>query len=171
MSVRWGLPLIVGAALMAGCSSAASNPAWSTAPQSTITALSSAAASGSHPATESHSQVVNAVVSDCEATVRSLNGSGSATPVRYENTVDHLAAELNAVASRDGNPQEAAALRMEAADSTRYAADIATLSNAQDQHSTPWLSQQPFKDDLDRTLSDSQTLQQQYGIVCIPAGG
>lgn len=168
MIVRRVLPLIAGAALVAGCSSAAGGSAGSpasTAPSSASTAPSSAA-----PADESHSQVLKAVAADCEATVKSLNGSGGATPAQYQGTVDRLAAGLNAAASRDSNPQEAAALRREAADYVRYGADIATLPDAEYQHSTAWLSRQPFKGDLDRTLSDSQTLGQQYGIVCIPAG-
>lgn len=161
MIVRRVLPLIVGAALVAGCSSAAGGSAGS--PASTVP--SSAA-----PAGENHSRIVKTLVADCEATVKSLNGSGSATPAQYQSTVDRLAADLNAAASVDGNPAEAAALRREAADITRYGADIATLPNAEYQHSTAWLSQQPFKGDMDRTISDSQTLGQQYGIVCIPAG-
>lgn len=98
-------------------------------------------------------------------------GSGGATPARYESTVDHLVAELTALAGRDDSPQVAAALRREAADLCKYAADIGALPEAEYQHSTTFLSRQPVKGDLDRAIRDSRTLKQRYGIVCIPVGG
>ena len=120
----------------------------------------------------SHSQVVNLAARDCGATVKSLaRGSGGTTPTRYKSTVEQLAAELTGLADGDGSPQEAGALRREAADLSRYAADIGTLPNAEYQHSTAFLSQQPVKGDMGRAIRDSQVLQQRYGIVCIPVAG
>lgn len=116
--------------------------------------------------------MVRVAARDCEATVRSLaRGNGAATPKRYEGTVDHLVTELTALADRDGNGQEADALRAEAKDLGRYAADIGALPNSEYQHSTAFLSRQPIKGDLNRTIKVSQVLKQRYGIVCIAAGG
>ena len=130
-----------------------------------------AQAGGSHPVAASHSQIAKALVSDCEAEVKSLaRGSGAATPASYKSTVDHFAAEMTALAGSDGNPLEAAALRKGAEDLTRYAADIGALPDAEYLHSTTYLTTQPIKGDLAQTIRDSQTLKQRYGLVCIPAG-
>lgn len=134
----------------------------------------SPSASG-HPAARlpavSHRQIVRVVARDCEAEVKSLSrGSGAATPQRYQGTVDHFAAELRALADRDGNAPEADALRAEAQDLGRYAAAIGALPDSEYQHGT-YLLRQPIKGELARTLRDSRTLGQRYGIVCIPAGG
>jgi len=127
--------------------------------------------SGTHPAAASHSQVAKALVRDCEAMVKSLaRGSGGATPTRYKSTVDHFVAELTALADRDGNTQEAAALRRTAADYSSYAADIGALTVAE-YHSVTFLTRQPVKGHLHRIIRDGQILKHRYGLVCIPAGG